>query len=198
MKWIIQLFLSVTVALPVHGQFYLRGEIKDQRGKPLEGVKITLQSKGTIPFRSGRKGDFGIPLTLNADSITLQLNGYDNKKIKVDTRIYQVIVLEMLPITAQRYTQNLASVITNLKPKETTRFSVLGESYSSVVENGFIDVKKYPETGFSLNVDKAAYSNIRRFLSNEMFVPVDAVRTEEMLNYFNFKKEEDELLSTSF
>ncbi len=198
MKWIIQLFLFVTIVLPVQSQFYLCGEIKDQRGKPLEGVKITLQSKGTLPFLSGRKGDFGIPLALNADSITLQLNGYANKVLKVDPRIYQVIILEMLPTTAQRYTQNLASVITNLKPKETAHFSVLGETYSTVVENGFIDVKKYPETGFSLNVDKAAYSNIRRFLSNEMFVPVDAVRTEEMLNYFNFKKEDDDLLSTSF
>jgi len=44
---------------------------------------------------------------------------------------------------------------------------------------------KYPSTGLTLNVDRASYSNIRRFLNTKTIVPPDAVRIEEMLNYFN-------------
>lgn len=198
MKRVIWLYFLLLVFSPAFSQYYLRGEIKDNRGHLLEGVKITLQSKGLIPFLSGRNGDFGIPLNKSLDSITLSLNGYETKTCLVDAKIFQTFLLKMLPSTAQLYSKNLASIITNLKPNESTRFSVLGESYSNLIENGFIQVKKFPETGFSLNVDKAAYSNIRRFLMNEMFVPSDAVRVEEMLNYFNFKKEEDNLLSGSF
>jgi Ca-activated chloride channel family protein len=167
-------------------QFYLRGEIKDNRGKKLEGVSIHLLSKGSIPFLSGKDGDFGIPLNKIADSIFLSLPGYEPAKLWVNASSFQYLTLNMLPSTAKLYQKNLASVITNLKPAEITQYAGMGESYSGLIENGFIQASQYPETGFSLNIDKAAYSNVRRFLSNEMNVPIDAVRAEEMLNYFSF------------
>jgi Ca-activated chloride channel family protein len=168
-------------------QYYLRGEIKDNRGKKLEGVNIHLKSKGTVPFFSGKDGDFGIPLNKSEDSIFLSLPGYEPARILAYTSLFQQIVLEMLPSTARLYQKNLSSVITDLKPAETIQYAGMGESYSGLIENGFIKTNQYPQTGFSLNIDKAAFSNIRRFLINEMFVPVDAVRTEEMLNYFSFE-----------
>lgn len=171
---------------PIGAQYYLRGEIKDNRGKKLAGVTILLQSKGTVPFFSGKDGDFGIPLTKSTDSITLSLPGYETTKTLVNANSFQYLILQMLPQTARLYQKNLASVITNLNPSETIQHAGMGESYSGLIENGFIKAAQYPETGFSLNIDKAAYSNIRRFLLNDMYVPVDAVRTEEMLNYFSF------------
>ena len=42
----------------------------------------------------------------------------------------------------------------------------------------------------SLNVDRASYSNIRRFITLKSMVPPDAVRIEEMLNYFNLNYKE--------
>lgn len=168
-------------------QYYLRGEIKDNRGKKLEGVTIHLQSKGSVPFLSGKDGDFGIPLNKIADSIYLSLPGYETTKAWVHAAIFQQLTLNMLPNTASLYQKNLASVITNLNPSQTSLYAGMGESYSGLLENGFIQASQYPETGFSLNIDKAAYSNIRRFLSNEMYVPIDAIRTEEMLNYFSFE-----------
>jgi Ca-activated chloride channel family protein len=59
------------------------------------------------------------------------------------------------------------------------------ETYVSIVENRFVNAKAYPTTGISLNVDRASYSNIRRFITLNSIVPPDAVRVEEMLNYFN-------------
>ena len=59
------------------------------------------------------------------------------------------------------------------------------ETYASIVENKFVNASRFPATGISLNIDRASYSNIRRFLSSNSIVPPDAVRIEEMLNYFN-------------
>ena len=64
------------------------------------------------------------------------------------------------------------------------------ETYASVVENRFVNAKKFPSTGMSLNVDRASYSNIRRFITLNSMVPPDAVRIEEMLNYFNLNYHE--------
>ncbi|HTQ26733.1 MAG TPA: von Willebrand factor type A domain-containing protein, partial [Puia sp.] len=65
-------------------------------------------------------------------------------------------------------------------------WTVGAETYSSLIENEFVETSRFPETDFSININKASYSNVRRFLDMESFVPPDAVRIEEMMNYFNF------------
>ena len=53
-------------------------------------------------------------------------------------------------------------------------------------ENGFKNVKNNPLSTFSIDVDNASYSNIRRFINNGELPPADAVRIEEMINYFKY------------
>ena len=65
------------------------------------------------------------------------------------------------------------------------RWTVGAETYSSLLENPFIPADEYPETGFAININKASYSNIRRFINLDNIVPPDAIRLEEMMNYFN-------------
>ena len=60
------------------------------------------------------------------------------------------------------------------------------EGYSTIHENGFKDVLHNPLSTFSIDVDKASYSNVRRFLNMGQLPPVDAVRIEEMINYFSY------------
>jgi len=60
------------------------------------------------------------------------------------------------------------------------------ESYEKTGENGFQGVVKNPLSTFSIDVDKAAYSNVRRFINNGEKPPADAVRVEEMINYFDY------------
>lgn len=60
------------------------------------------------------------------------------------------------------------------------------EGYSAIHENGYKDVKVNPLSTFSIDVDAASYANMRRFLSNGQKPPIDAVRIEEMVNYFNY------------
>ncbi|SMC72323.1 vWA domain-containing protein [Pedobacter nyackensis] len=61
------------------------------------------------------------------------------------------------------------------------------ESYASIKENGFQNTYKNPLSTFSIDVDAAAYSNVRRFINNGGIPPKDAVRVEEMINYFDYE-----------
>jgi Ca-activated chloride channel family protein len=61
-----------------------------------------------------------------------------------------------------------------------------GEEYAEIVENEFIAAGAESFSTFSIDVDKAAYSNVRRFITAGQLPPADAVRTEELINYFDY------------
>jgi len=177
------------ICLPASAQYYLRGEVKDEHGRLLPLVKIHLYSKGSVPYYSGSSGVFGIPSSLKIDTITLSLDGYETVKQAVETNKYQTLVMKMLSGLSNTTKQRLSSVTKNAITNKPHYAAVMGgESYSNAVENDFVDAKLFPQTGFALNVDRASYSNIRRFINMKMKVPPQAVRIEEMLNYFNLRK----------
>ncbi len=60
------------------------------------------------------------------------------------------------------------------------------ESYAGISENGYRDPLREPYSTFSIDVDNASYSNVRRFINLGQKVPADAVRIEEMINYFKY------------
>ena len=60
------------------------------------------------------------------------------------------------------------------------------EAYDRIVDNPYLDVVANPLSTFSIDVDTASYSNIRRFLNQGQLPPKDAVRIEEMVNYFPY------------
>lgn len=60
------------------------------------------------------------------------------------------------------------------------------ESYAEIEESGFKSPWKNPYSTFSIDVDAAAYSNVRRFINNGQLPPADAVKIEEMINYFTY------------
>lgn len=60
------------------------------------------------------------------------------------------------------------------------------EAYDYIQENEFLDAMSNPLSTFSIDVDTASYSNTRRFLNNSQLPPVDAVRIEEFVNYFDY------------
>ncbi|KAA1245471.1 VWA domain-containing protein [Aquimarina sp. RZ0] len=61
------------------------------------------------------------------------------------------------------------------------------ESYKEIVENNFERVQTAPLSTFSIDVDKASYSNVRRMINNGIPIPADAVKLEEMINYFDYE-----------
>jgi len=60
------------------------------------------------------------------------------------------------------------------------------EEYDAINENIFHDALKNPLSTFSIDVDAASYSNVRRFINNGQRPPKDAVRIEELINYFDY------------
>ncbi|MCW5203262.1 VWA domain-containing protein [Desulfobulbus sp. US4] len=60
------------------------------------------------------------------------------------------------------------------------------ESYNALQENGFISTVNDPLSTFSIDVDTASYSNVRRFINEGRLPPKGAVRIEEMINYFSY------------
>ncbi len=67
-----------------------------------------------------------------------------------------------------------------LSPQQNT------ESYKGITENGFKNPTEDPLSTFSIDVDAASYTNIRRFINSGQLPPKDAIRIEEMINYFSY------------
>lgn len=63
------------------------------------------------------------------------------------------------------------------------------EEYATIHENGFKKVLDKPLSTFSIDVDAASYSNMRRFINNGQMPPKDAIRIEELINYFGYEYE---------
>ena len=184
---IILLFLFFSCS----GQYYLRGEIKDEKNEYLQNVRILLHSDKLL-YYSGTTGGFGISSSARIDSITVSLDGYENKSVRISADTYLEVTMKALSSNASKNRPKLISITKDRTLSSKYTWYVSDESYFSLVENEVVDAQKFPNTGFSLNVNKASYSNIRRFLSMRSVVPPDAVRLEELLNYFNLNYKEPE------
>ncbi|MES2773944.1 MAG: von Willebrand factor type A domain-containing protein [Bacteroidota bacterium] len=176
----------IALLLPLfsNGQYYIPGKITDEQGKYVPLVKMKLQSSG-FTFQNGSKGEFGIPTSKKIDTVTCFVSGYDTVKAPLRAGTYNTIVMKASAITKNETVSRLSSLTKNLARDPTYMRYVFDETYSKMVENDFVDAARYPVTGFSLNVNKASYSNVRRFINNNTIMPTDAVRIEEMLNYFS-------------
>lgn len=76
----------------------------------------------------------------------------------------------------------------------------LGENYNRIVENQYVYTNKQQESYFSMDSFTASYSNLRRYINYQTKIPNDAVKTDELLNYFNYDfggPENDEMFSIS-
>ena len=186
MKTAFAILTSFLCIISAHAQYYLRGEVRDEKNNLLSNARILLHSTGYI-YSSGSSGSFGIMTTKQIDSVTISLDGYQSLSIKLESAKYHSLVLKTLYTSANLQKNRLLSFTRNLKPGERRNWTVGTETYNSLLENDFVQADKYPETGFSINTDKASYSNVRRFLNMNTTVPPDAVRTEELLNYFSFE-----------
>lgn len=179
-------FFSVIIANTVYSQ-KITGVVYDTANMPLPGVNIIVKgtSKGTQTDFDGR---YEIEIDSLHQILVFSYLGQKTKEINVKgKKIVNVtleeddLVLEGVVVTAmgiKRAKQALGYAVTSIQSNN--------ESYSTIQENDFRDVSKNPLSTFSVDVDGASYSNIRRHINNGSLPPVDAVRIEEMINYFNY------------
>ncbi len=69
-------------------------------------------------------------------------------------------------------------------PSDGSKFNT--ENYDRIEDNPFRRVSNDPLSTFSIDVDTASYSNVRRFITEKQLPPKDAVRIEELINYFTY------------
>ena len=191
MKKLLTIFSFLLIIGQVAAQYYIRGDVTDAKKQPLQNVKIYMPATATL-YSSGVSGGFGIPSAHVYDSLIFSLDGYIPQSIYFKTSEYQHVVMEKIDATAHSTRQKLVSLTTG---NEGSIFPIAyynDESYSSLAENDFIKTTNEHNTQFSMRIDKASYSNVRRFINQDSRVPPDAVRIDEMLNYFNFNYKEPE------
>lgn len=120
-----------------------------------------------------------------ADSVNISLDGFQPVTVQLLNNKYEYIILKM-QASGSLQKKRLVSFTKDMKVDDRVKWSLGGETYSNLLENEFIQARQFSETGFAISIDKASYSNIRRFINMNSTVPPDAVRIEELLNYFNF------------
>lgn len=162
----------------------MKGEVRDESGNALQNVTILLHSTGYV-YYSGASGGFGIVTAKKWDTLTFHLEGFQKQTGIANESGFMHIVMKRAVATKNARGFKLSSFTQNLKREIQQQWFVGDETYASLIENRFIPASHYPTTGVTLNVDRASYSNIRRFITMNTLVPPDAVRIEEMLNYFN-------------
>jgi Ca-activated chloride channel family protein len=175
----------------ISAQYYIRGEVKDEKNRPLPNAKIYMPGNRSL-YYSGVTGGFGIPSSHLYDSLIFSADGYETRALKIKTDVYQEIILAVsaTAITTQKH--KLISLNLGNDENNFPNSYYNSESYSNLIENDFVKAADDHGTAFAMRIDKASYSNIRRFINQDSKVPPDAVRIDEMLNYFNFNYKEPE------
>lgn len=179
------LLLCLLFSSSAFSQYYLRGEVTDESGNALQNVTILHTRTGYV-YKSGTQGSFGILTNQQIDTFAFSMDGYRAERFVANADQYLNVKLKLLPPSVINIRRDkLSSTVRNMRRDEQKSWFTGDETYASIVENKFVNARRFPNTGMSLNVDRASYSNIRRFITLNSMVPPDAVRIEEMLNYFN-------------
>ncbi|MFZ9694703.1 MAG: YfbK domain-containing protein [Chitinophagaceae bacterium] len=178
------LMLPLSLAVVAQSQYYLRGEVKDEAGNPLQNVQIRQHSTGLL-FRTGNWGTFGITTRADIDTLYFYLEGYRSEKVTTNKEEFIRVALKLLPPSVTKPERaRLSSSTLNMTKEDRSLLFAGQETYAALSENQWVKAARFPTTGLSLNVDRASYSNIRRFLLRDSYIPADAVRIEEIINYF--------------
>jgi len=107
------------------------------------------------------------------------------------TQIQETLLSEIRPLESES-SQSYSKEKTPINESQEANFDSAvkqesnTEDYDQIVENKFLTANQNPLSTFSIDVDQAAYSNVRRFLQSGTMPPKGAVRIEEMINYFDY------------
>ncbi len=187
--------------------YEVSGQVVDANtGIALAGVQV---SNAVTKARSltDDKGNYRIQVRDGKNTLVFSYLGYLEQRVAVNHRskvdvalVQQNNTLDEVVVTgyerkAKRQTAPMMNVNTTLSGQVSSLY-IRGtaympnqnqESYQKVKENKFINPLKEPLSTFAADVDAASYSNVRRFINSGSLPEKDAVRVEEMINYFQYE-----------
>jgi Ca-activated chloride channel family protein len=194
--------LTVMASLSLIAQeIEVKGRVMDADDKqPVIGAIVTEKGSNRCTV-TDVNGEFSIK-TERGERLHISYVGYKAKEIKVKSEwieVYlkpdKVLLDEVVMVAfgtqkASRMTGGLSPMVRGGYPAlpipSFVRQEVNTEEYASFKENRFVSVAKQPLSTFSLDVDAASYGNIRRMINQGELPHKDAVRVEEMINYFSY------------
>lgn len=201
---IITITLAFSISVQAQNLRKVYGYVKNSYGQPVEKVKVTSQQKFSKTF-TNEKGWYLLEVPesdtilyfIHSDYKTLTQKHSETSRVDVTIQPKNEVQnlhnnLEMeediaaLPVNAVRMKRASKAMAFAMPVGGGQPINWNTESYSTIHENGFRNVLVNPLSTFSIDVDNASYSNVRRYINQGELPPVDAVRVEEMINYFNY------------
>lgn len=209
------LLLTLGVSIGFAQGRLISGQVTSlETGALLQGINVTVQGRqaGTLTDIDGK---YAIKAS-SGQILVFAAIGFETKQIKVGNRtiINVKLVTQIIPLLEVEDEISMDMTISPgypAKEKKMDRSHAMGastynsrhgtyhqpvyapepqnwntEEYATIHDNIFHNPGRTPLSTFSIDVDAASYSNIRRFLNNGQEPPKDAVRIEEMVNYFNY------------
>lgn len=187
-------------------QYEVKGKVTDATSKlALSGVVVTNVQTNERKS-TDRDGNYQIQVTTGKTTLEFSYLGYITQRVevkrkgKVDVAMVQdnptldEVVVMGYGRVAKKNTANMMTASAALA-SQTQGLYIRGgyipdqnqESYQKIKENKFINPMKEPLSTFAADVDAASYSNVRRFINAGSLPDKDAVRVEEMINYFQYQ-----------
>ena len=190
----------------------ITGKVTDTGGQPLPGVNVTEKGNSSSGTLTDTNGNYKITVGMNTKSLVFSFIGYTSIEEKIGNRTIinvqmheNVTSLQEIVVTGygsgrtrsrQRPSKYEAAPASCAKLYDASQsFNSYNnnfntEGYASISDNSYKKVKLNPLSTFSIDVDNSSYSNIRRFINQGQLPPADAVRIEEMINYFTYNYSE--------
>lgn len=197
------MLITISVFVLANEKRTITGIISDEQGNSLPGVSVVVENsnRGTV---SNVQGQYNIVVLPEDKRLVFSFIGMKTKLVKIsgqnvinitmkndDVALDEVVVVGNVP----KREYEMCGAVTQVRMKHAKHFVASGyvkptnwntENYSTIHENGFKNVQINPLSTFSIDVDNASYSNVRRFINEGDLPPSDAVRIEEMINYFSY------------
>lgn len=203
--------ILITLAFRPVKTLTVSGNISDETGSPVSFASVVVKGT-TTGVSSDSKGAYRI--MVNNANVTLRFSaaGYVTQELKVNGRSLinvtmakevasqsEVVVTSALgmnkTLSGRGYRQaspakgyyQPADQTYYKRQKDEEYIEYNREGYDKITENRFLKATDNPLSTFSIDVDGAAYSNIRRFINSSQLPPSGAIRIEEMVNYFKYE-----------
>ncbi|MEJ8844379.1 von Willebrand factor type A domain-containing protein [Lacibacter sp. H375] len=204
-------FIAAMFSTAFYEPVLVTGKVTDDTGAALAGVAVTEkgQKNGTA---TDANGSFSIKVASAKSTLLFQYVGYETEEVKLNNqqtvsvklkpsiqKLEEVVVIGYGTQKKKMVTQNAPSAIYGYSlPSNAIQGRVAGvsvhsdeafntEDYDGITENRFRKVTDEPLSTFSIDVDGASYSNVRRMINYGQMPVEGAVRVEEFINYFKYK-----------
>jgi Ca-activated chloride channel family protein len=183
----------------------LHGKVTDTSGAALPGTNVQIRRPTGAEQRTvtDAKGEFSFPgLQPGLYSVTASLRGFRSatKPATVVAGNVTTIafalevagVAETVTVTGETPLVDVQRAAGGVVGKGGFGWGLAGsppfntEAYDKIDDNQWTEVGRKPLSTFSIDVDTASYANVRRFLNQGQLPPKDAVRIEELINYFTY------------